>query len=252
MSQAKPALKTHYKSKAITTLRKSSVCGPNGLRYEYYYSSGDEYPGIFTFEADIPRACMYKLSCLALQKFLFRPASAPDGVSPNVVIASQDACPANLTLEEYKEMGSLPLGRHIQWVNIMVQLAMPSVDFRKPETTLLLLQCAYQAGPRTSNSLSLSSGLGKSSILRDAHNFFNREGNAMSLLLVLNEALQRVRRNWESSQARATKSCGKKPAKMGALCSLHSTPKSFRKMKPSRLTVDSGRNWCQTHLFPRL
>lgn len=201
LSQTKPVLRTHYKNKAITILSESKVCVANGLHYQYYNATSDEHPDNIIFDDAIPRACVYMMPCQPLQRFLFRPASAPDGMSPNAVIASQDTCPANMALEEYKELGAMPLGRHIQWANILVQLAMPSVDFSKLETTLLILQCAYQAGPRLSTSTDLHGGLDRASILRDAHYFFSKAENARSLLECLMEALQRVKNNWESSQA---------------------------------------------------
>lgn len=201
LSQSKPLLRTHYKSKTITTLLDSQVCVPNGLMYEYYDAQNDEYPGELMFEGVIPRACTYKMPCQALQRFLFRPASAPDGAASNAVVASQDACPENMTLEEYKELSTLPLGHHIQWANILLQLAMPSLDFKKPETTLFLLQCAYQAGPRLSISPDLPSCPDERTTLRSSHCFFSSEEKAQSLLKHLTEALQRVKSNWESSQA---------------------------------------------------
>ncbi|KAK7696887.1 hypothetical protein SLS64_014115 [Diaporthe eres] len=201
LSQVKPVLMTHYKSKTIATLKESQICVPNGLSYKYYDAHSDEYPGSFIFNDDIPRACTYKLPCQALQRFLFRPASAPDGPEPNTVIASQDACPENMALEEYKELCTLPFGRRIQWANILLQLSMPSLDFRKPETTMLLLQCAYQTGPRSSVSTDPFSSADGSSALRISHDFFSSEQRAHSLLQSLTEALQRVKSNWESSQA---------------------------------------------------
>ncbi|KAK0930472.1 hypothetical protein LTR48_004006 [Friedmanniomyces endolithicus] len=72
----------------------------------------------------------------------------PHGFAPNLVIAGQDECPQSMTMEEYKELAALPLGYHLQWSNILLQLAMPEVDFKKPETWLVILQCLYQAGPR--------------------------------------------------------------------------------------------------------
>lgn len=201
LSQSKPLLMTHYSSKAVTTLSESQVCVPNGLYYEYYDEKSEWHPGEFIFGEIIPRACTYTMPCQSLQRFLFRPASAPDGVEPNTVIASQDECPKNMTLEEYKELGTLPLGHHIQWPNILLQLAMPSLDFKKPETTLLILQCAYQAGPRSSVLTDLFSGTDGRRVLRSSHSFFSSEGNAHSLLQHLREALERVKSNWESSQA---------------------------------------------------
>lgn len=185
---------------------------------------------------------MYAMPCQALQRFLFRPASQPDGPAPNTVIASQDSCPDNMTLEEYKEFCILPLGHHIQWANILLELAMPSLDFKKPETTLLLLQCIYQTGPpdpaptptgfasptdefhkskrstgfwgktqsTTPACLPLSDScdapVGTASarsatVLRESHDFFRSDEKTHALLQCLTEALQRVKENWESSQA---------------------------------------------------
>lgn len=194
LSQKKPVSNTHYKEKSIPTLAESQLCVPNGLEYKYYCSQSDEYPGNLTFPDVLSRACTYAMPCPALERFVLRPASSSDGPEPNTVIASQNNCPKNMSLEEYKEFGALPLGHRIQWPNILLQLAMPSLDFKKPETTLLLLQCAYQTGPK-------SEGTSNSTALRSAHNFFSHKENAASLLKHLTGALQRVKCNWESSQA---------------------------------------------------
>lgn len=203
LSQTKPAIKTHYSNKTtITTLTESQVCVPNGLSYKYYDTQNGEYLGESTFKTVIPWACTYTMPCKALQRFIFRPACAPDGPEPNGVIASQNACPENMSLEEYRDLATLPLGHRIQWANILLQLAMPSLDFKKPETTLLLLQCVYQAGPRSSDtSPGLLSNPDELRALRSSHDFFDSEERAQSLLQRLTEALQRVKNNWESCQA---------------------------------------------------
>ncbi|KAK6406596.1 hypothetical protein LTR95_018647, partial [Oleoguttula sp. CCFEE 5521] len=136
MSVVKPVSSTHYKSKNITTLVDTQICVRNGLQYRYYDATSDAYMGPITFKDVIPLACTYKLPCQALQRFIFRPVRAPDGSEPNVVIATQNACSEDMTLEEYKELAIVSLGHHIQWSNILLQLAMPGVDFKKPETTL--------------------------------------------------------------------------------------------------------------------
>lgn len=204
LSQTKPVLSTHYRNKTttITTLTESQVCVPNGLLYKYYDAQNDEYLGEFTFKHEVPRACTYTMPCKALQRFIFRPASAPNGPEPNSVIASQNACPENMSLEEYRDLATLPLGHRIQWANILLQLAMPSLDFKKPETALLLLQCVYQAGPRSSDtSPGLLSNHDERRALRSSHDFFDSEERAQSLLQRLTEALQRVKNNWQSCQA---------------------------------------------------
>ncbi|KAG8166635.1 hypothetical protein KVR01_002324 [Diaporthe batatas] len=203
LSQTKPAVCSHWKKKKITNqLQESEVCVPNGLNYHYYDTRNDEYPGNLTFSDAVPRNCTYMVQSQSLQQFLFRPVFAVDGPGPNTVIASQDACPQNMTIEEFRELGTLPLGHRIQWANIMVQLAMPNLDFKKAETTSFILQCIYQAGARLEETPSSGcSNNDRPAVLRSSHDFFNSKGNALSLLENLTKALQRVNGNWESSQA---------------------------------------------------
>lgn len=65
--------------------------------------------------------CTYKVpqSSASLQQFLFRPADNRNGLTPNSVIATQDACPEVMSLEEYKSLYSLPYDIDIQWENIL-------------------------------------------------------------------------------------------------------------------------------------
>ncbi|KAG0649292.1 hypothetical protein D0Z07_4347 [Hyphodiscus hymeniophilus] len=89
LSQDKPHEATHRSAKYVSSSTESDVCPNNGLAYKYY----DSETGLFITNLnpgnEIPRACSYKLPTLSssLQKFLFRPASKPDGLSPNTVIA---------------------------------------------------------------------------------------------------------------------------------------------------------------------
>ncbi|KAK4574981.1 hypothetical protein LTR86_000831 [Recurvomyces mirabilis] len=189
LSVIKPVFNTHYSNKAVLTLSDSDICVDNGLKYRLYDTRTSSYLGLTTFNDQVPRACTYTLPCQALQQFIFRPASAPDGPAPNCVIAGQDSCPESMTLEEYRELATLPLGRHIQWANIRLQLAMPGVDFKKLDSTLVVLQCIYQAGPPSSN------------VLRESHDMFKDHEKASSLIKDLSTALTRVKGNWESAQA---------------------------------------------------
>lgn len=169
LSQVKPFVITHYSAKLIGGLVDSDVYVENALEYWYHDKwsrtdvDGFTYPEVWD--------CTYWLSNAALRQYIFRPKSAPDGPEPNTVIASQSDCPDEVALKEYKELATLPLGRYIQWPNILLQLAIPSVDFKKPETTLAFLQCIYQAGP--------AMGL---SVLREAHDFFSHGENTSQLI----------------------------------------------------------------------
>ncbi|KXT10875.1 hypothetical protein AC579_8995 [Pseudocercospora musae] len=191
LSESKPVCVTHYRSKAIAGLRESDLCVNNGLQYQYYDNSNRGYVGAMVFGDEVARACTYRLPHPALQKYIFRTASNPDGVGPNTVIASQDTSPESMTLAEFAELAMIPLGHHIQWPNIVLQLAMPGVDFKKEETSLVILQCIYQAGPPSLVR----------SVLRESHAIFNDDGKSLLILEQLSLAAQRVKENWESAQA---------------------------------------------------
>jgi hypothetical protein len=188
LSQVKPFIITHFKTKLIGGLVDSHVNVDNALKYDYYDQTSDTNVGDFEYPNEWD--CTYSVPNHAMRRFLFRPESEPDGPEPNAAIASQSDCPDEMALEEFKEWAGLALGRHIQWPNMLLQLAMPSVDFKKSETTLAFLQCIYQAGPPS-----------HSGVLREAHDFFNHENNTSHLIQELTEALQRIKSNWESCQA---------------------------------------------------
>lgn len=190
LSEVKPQVNTHYKMKGIATMDVSKVCVKNGARYRYHDKETNRFVGDLNFEDDtVARSCTYTLPIPALQGYIFRPASNPDGKSPNSTIASQSSCSGTMSLEEYKELSSVPLGHHIQWANILLQLTMPGVDFRKEVTTLVFWQCIYQTGS--------SSG----DVLRETHVLFEDESRALLLVKHLDIAVERIKRNWESAQA---------------------------------------------------
>ena len=195
LSLCKPHEVTHRRDKPIGTAEESDVCLANGLKYHYSDSRSKCFTDGFRVTDEMPKLCTYKLPVQSspLQQFLFRPASMPNGPQPNTVIASQSNCPDCMSLDEYRALSTIPLGSGIQWQNILLQLAVPSVDFKKVETSLVILQSIYQAGPP-----------GNGSVLRAGHEIVDDENFACSLLETLNEALQRVKENWESSQALST------------------------------------------------
>lgn len=146
----KPHTGTHRKyKKAIPNIRDDDVCLPNALQYEYYDQTLDTYTGVCVPTEDVAQRCMYRIpgtEFKALERFLYRPPTAPDGLPPNEVIASLSECPPQFSMDEYKAFAMLPLGRNIIYSNILAQLAAPTVDFSKTETQICMLQIIGQAG----------------------------------------------------------------------------------------------------------
>ena len=176
--------------KGIAAMVVSEICVANGLRYEYHDNFTGRFVRALAFDDDSTvRSCTYTLPLPELQGYIFRPARLPDGRPSNTSISNQSACPTTMSLEEYKELTSVPLGHHVQWANILLQLAIPGVDFRKEVTTLVFLQCIHQAGPPSGDTL------------REAHIVFHDGAKALDIVRNLDSAVERIKRNWESAQA---------------------------------------------------
>ncbi|KAK1673137.1 hypothetical protein BDP55DRAFT_634371 [Colletotrichum godetiae] len=193
LSEAKPHTVTHRKGMDIATATEKQVCLSNGLHYAYYDHRRHCFMRSFGPSEIIPQLCTYELpaASMALQKFLFRPSMCPNGPTPNTVIATLHECPHDMSLEEYRALASIPLGYNLQWINILLQLFAPSVDFKKRETAMVILQCIHQAGP------------GDNSEYRRAHTICQDERFGNKLLGGLAEAIARYEENWQSSSALA-------------------------------------------------
>ncbi|KAL4918900.1 hypothetical protein BDW62DRAFT_200299 [Aspergillus aurantiobrunneus] len=191
LSQDKPHERTHRRQKKIIDVTERDVCLENGMNFHYFDDVAGCFVSSFKSTDEITTACMYNVpsSSSSLQQYLFRPAGQKNGPPPNIVIASQDVCPQDMSLEEYKALCSMPLGIHIQWENILRQLAMPSVVFKKVETCIFILQIIFQAGPPTT-----------SSVLRAGHIIMNDDSFVMALLGEIENAAARIKENWESAQ----------------------------------------------------
>ncbi|KAI0886696.1 uncharacterized protein GGS22DRAFT_199079 [Annulohypoxylon maeteangense] len=196
MSGAKSNTRTHRKLKELSTHKEDDVCLRNGLNYKYF----DDQEGCFVTQLEttevIPKLCTYCISenptkqVSPIQQFINRPASDPHGPPPNTVLASQSECPGDVSLEEYKALASLPLGSSIQWQNLLVQLAMPSINFKMEDTILVILQCIFQVGRRDDDS-----------VLRMGHKVLGDKIFVRAMLSCLDEALGRIKENWQSFQA---------------------------------------------------
>lgn len=193
LSEDKPHIVTHRRNILVSTATEHTVCTKNGLDYRYFDFDGNCFVQELTHNDNIPQLCTYQLPArsAALQKYLFRPASAPSGPTPNTAIAGQSDFPRHVTLEEGKDLCMLLLGYRIQWINLLAQLEAPSVDFKKEETALFVFQGLYQAGPPDSSDC----------LLRASHKAIDDIPYISGMVDSLGQALNRVKENWESAQA---------------------------------------------------
>ena len=190
LSQDKPHERTHRRQKKVIYVTEGDICLDNGMHFKYFDNSKGCFVSGLTITRETATSCTYKLpqTGSSLQQFLFRPPDSPDGLSPNTVISSQNACPVDMSLDEYRNLCIIPLGVEIQWQNILLQLTMPSVDFKKVDTCIFILQVINQVGPSY-----------ESSIIRQGHAILNDPVFAATMLDEIEKAAGRIQENWEMS-----------------------------------------------------
>ncbi|VUC25177.1 unnamed protein product [Clonostachys rosea] len=192
-STTKPNAVTHRRGKKIgETSGEEEVCLSHGMKWLYFDTEKNFFFRNIDPDIRISKACTFFVSP-SLQDFLCRSWDSPDGPAPNKVIASQWRCPDYLSLDEFKALCSLPLGHKIIWENLLREFAMPSVDWRKVETALFVLQITHQAGPCSSDS-----------DLRESHVGLEDEALVKQLVKEMDKSLSRLKENWESVPAVAT------------------------------------------------
>ncbi|KAM3514412.1 hypothetical protein MY11210_001966 [Beauveria gryllotalpidicola] len=190
-STTKSNRRTHRKLKTLSTASEDSVLVNNGLKLLYFDCLIKKWVTSFQKNDRIANDCTYQLSgpCNSLQQFLFRPHQWSSGKTANHVVSEQSKCPEHLSLEEFKAMAALPCGYRLQWLNVLTQLHMPTVDFANHDVLLILLQILGQVGPPDGT------------ICRAGHQFIIREDFTFACVDGLEAALDKIRENWESYHA---------------------------------------------------
>ncbi|KAL5400438.1 hypothetical protein PMIN03_012373 [Paraphaeosphaeria minitans] len=195
LSSVKAHTGTHRKQKkAIINVQDDEICLPNALRYAYFDRTLGTYTAAYDPTEELARECMHKIpnaESKALERFMYRPPSHPDGLPPNEVIASLSDCPTHFSIDEYKAFGLLSLGREVIYSNVLTQLAIPAVDFSKPETQTHLLQIMWQVGAESSDG----------DARRATHRILGMKPFAQAMLGQLEIAMDRIAGNWESWRA---------------------------------------------------
>lgn len=144
-SLTKPNARTYRRLKAVPYLEIHNICLNNGMTYYYFDDKCTNYVTSTIITEKLVMSCTFKIppKSKVLQKYLFKPSTSPNGLPPNNIIAHQTEYPAHLSTEKYKNLYLIPLGHKIQWLNILHQLTMPSINFGKAETAAVILQAIY-------------------------------------------------------------------------------------------------------------
>ncbi|KAJ4374687.1 hypothetical protein N0V86_007560 [Didymella sp. IMI 355093] len=184
LSEVKPHRKTHFNIKQhMSTLTEHDLCPQNGLKYQYYDRNRGAFTEVLSSTEEVSQKCTYVLpkSSKHLELYFRKTPSAPDGTPPNDVIANLSDCPRHFALDEFRAFGTLASGRNLLYLNILLQLAMPNLDFAKVETHCLVLQLLSQTGPSA-----------KDCIERISHHILTDDAFCRSLLSQLEIAFKRV------------------------------------------------------------
>lgn len=195
LSGTKPHVVTHRRRIFdIPSVTARQVCLDNGLQLHYFDDASRDtaaqgnFVSLLSHTDEVLTTCTYQLppASSSLQKFLSRSFQQSDS-TPNEVISTHSDCPPHLSLAEFRSLASIPVRHRLQWMNILVQLSCPTIDPKKSETSLAVLQAIYQAGPAEVDD----PRRGGHHILAD-----NRFANA--LLTTVANAAWRIEKNWES------------------------------------------------------
>lgn len=179
--------------KVETSTLSSEICVENGLEFRYFDNVNQVYVRDLDPSDDVVKACTYQLpsQSSSLQQFVLRSFNETDSTS-NDIIATQSSCPEHISLTEYRSLATIPVGYRLQWLNILVQLACPTLDIKKMETSLLVLQAIYQAGPP---------GTDDDGFRRASHSVVGCETFVLTMLTRTKEAAAKMESNWESFYA---------------------------------------------------
>lgn len=138
--------------KVTHALTHEDICQPHGLRWSYILKENQAsisiHTSVFKEQGPFLLSCVFQLptQSASLQRYLYRPHHRPAGTKPNAALARQYEHPNHLAWSESKGLCDLAYGQRQQWHSILTQLAQPTVDWRKTESLLFLLQITLHTG----------------------------------------------------------------------------------------------------------
>ncbi|KAH8807698.1 hypothetical protein F5884DRAFT_880995 [Xylogone sp. PMI_703] len=187
-SATKPFTQAHYGMKLINQATEENICVNNGMCYSMYDNNRETWtrelsPG----QCDIRQQCTIQLPKGPFEKLQFVLDKTTH--SSNEILAMQSECSKSLSLHEFYDFATLRSGDLLQWRNIARQLAHRTINFNREETYMLVKQAAWQVG-RAGNM-----------VCRESHMDLEEQEFGISLLSVLEEALETVEGNWQNAAA---------------------------------------------------
>ena len=193
-SPKKPFRLTHY-AKTHLPVAFEDICHPHGPHYSLLDSQRRHWTAQRDKELSLAGFCGSSLprdsSYTSLKRYL-HPVFEGELVTPNSVVANQTRCPNALSDAEYAAFQALRMGHHIQWIQLLRELASSNLNFGAVEVCALVMRVTLQAGPPLGRSVLRASHW----VAEDAH-FLD------ALLGQIRRRLVAIEANWRESQSLA-------------------------------------------------
>ncbi|KAL4786734.1 hypothetical protein BJX76DRAFT_365229 [Aspergillus varians] len=139
-----------------------------------------EYPATKHFASNWGQRLIYASRTNPWLKTHYRTQSFP-----NEVLADQRNCHSSITLQEMSTFGHLRSGEHLQWYNMIRELASPFLSTNKESVHKLFCQAAWELGSSNTETRR-----------RNAHVFFEELSSVNKLLKSLEDRLSSISTNW--------------------------------------------------------
>jgi Protein of unknown function (DUF3638) len=186
-STTKSFLSTHYHGVRFPA-SLDHVCLPNGLRWAYFDTATQSWPGRHAQKPTFAHHCQMTIpasSPFSFLQFSNNFAIDSNGPSSYEVIASQTRCPSGLNVQEFTTYQTLFSGKNRRWPQMLVELGSSNLNFSSEATSSLMTQLALQVGP-----------VYKSDPLRTIHRIFLDEHFCKKLIEQVDQRLEGISSNW--------------------------------------------------------
>ncbi|KAH7912069.1 hypothetical protein BJ138DRAFT_1112671 [Hygrophoropsis aurantiaca] len=143
-SSTKPWAVVHSGTQSIPNTL-DDICVNNGLCFNHYDDIRQAWVSTSLGHTDIAPYCTFTIPPGPYARLQYSLQATIH--EPNQVISDQHDCHDDLTLPEFIAFGSLRSGALLQWLNILREVRARTLNFRRIEVYLLILQTIWQVGP---------------------------------------------------------------------------------------------------------
>ena len=178
---------------SMLEITEQNICLGTQARWSYYDFERGSVVDLFETPEQISQETCFLLpeESKSLQLCLNPPSPKPPGWPVNATLARRNECPAHIPVSDFLSLSLLPVGNRLKWINIVRELETPTIDWKTPESLLVLLQITSVLGPPEETE-------GTDFAVRESHDILKYEHINMSLLSVMYSMIEQHRGNWDA------------------------------------------------------